>query len=67
MSGMFDFTLQWTPDNLAAETLDGQTSQGDQAPDFMQAVREELGLKLVPRKAPVQTLVIDHIEMPTPN
>ena len=66
MTGMFDFTLQWTPDNIAAEELDGQT-QGDQAPDFIQAVREELGLKLVPRKAPVRTLAIDHIEMPTPN
>jgi uncharacterized protein (TIGR03435 family) len=31
------------------------------------ALQEELGLKLVASKGPVQTLVVDHIEMPTAN
>jgi len=31
------------------------------------AVEEQLGLKLMPSKGPVDTLVIDHIEMPSPN
>jgi uncharacterized protein (TIGR03435 family) len=30
-------------------------------------VREQLGLKLEPTKAPVQMLVIDHIDRPTDN
>jgi len=33
----------------------------------MEAVREQLGLKLQSTKAPVQTLVIDHIERPSEN
>lgn len=31
------------------------------------AVEDQLGLKLVPSKGPVDTLVIDHVEMPTEN
>ena len=34
---------------------------------FMDAVREQLGLKLEPTRAPVQVLVVDHIERPSDN
>jgi hypothetical protein len=34
---------------------------------IMDAVQEELGLKLVPRKAAVDIIVIDHAELPTAN
>ena len=34
---------------------------------FLDAVGEQLGLKLEPTKAPVQMLVIDHIERPSEN
>jgi bla regulator protein BlaR1 len=34
---------------------------------FLQAVREQLGLKLVPSRAPIRTIVIDHVEMPSEN
>jgi uncharacterized protein (TIGR03435 family) len=30
-------------------------------------VKDQLGLKLIPKKAPVRILVIDHIEQPSPN
>lgn len=29
--------------------------------------RKQLGLKLVPKTAPIQVLVIDQIELPSPN
>ena len=35
--------------------------------DMITAVREQLGLSLVPRTEPTPVLMIDHAEMPTPN
>jgi uncharacterized protein (TIGR03435 family) len=37
------------------------------APDIFQAIQEQLGLRLVPAKGPVDLLVIDHIEKPSEN
>lgn len=53
----FDFELEWAPDTTAANA----------GPSIFTALDEQLGLKLVPSKAPVQVLVIDHIERPSPN
>jgi uncharacterized protein (TIGR03435 family) len=37
------------------------------APGIFQAVQEQLGLRLVPAKGPLDVLVIDHIERPSEN
>jgi uncharacterized protein (TIGR03435 family) len=43
-------------------------SQKSDLPDFFTAVQEQLGLKLVPQKVPVDDLVIDHVDrIPTEN
>ena len=36
-------------------------------PDLYKAFREQLGLKLQPIQAPVDVMVIDHAEKPSPN
>jgi bla regulator protein blaR1 len=33
----------------------------------LQAVQDQLGLKLKPGKAPLKTLVIDHVQRPSEN
>jgi uncharacterized protein (TIGR03435 family) len=58
--GNYEFTLEWTPDNVAPP---------DDSPSIsiFTAVQEQLGLKLEPAKAPVEMLIIEHAEMPTEN
>ncbi|HEX9200228.1 MAG TPA: DUF3738 domain-containing protein, partial [Acidobacteriaceae bacterium] len=34
---------------------------------FEQAVKDQLGLKLEPAKAPLEIPVVDHVEMPSEN
>ncbi len=59
LKALYDFTLTWTPDDAAADSL---------GPSMFTALREQLGLRLEPAKnIPVDTLVIDHVEKPTDN
>jgi len=63
LNGTFDFSLMWIPEQegpLPASA--GETS--DAGPE---ALKEQLGLKLKSEKAPVDVLVIDHVEPPSPN
>jgi uncharacterized protein (TIGR03435 family) len=55
----FDFELKWTPDD--------RSLADDSAPSLLTALEEQLGLKLVPARGPVEVLIIDHMERPSPN
>lgn len=70
LAAHYDFRLQWTPVvpplfapgqgsvSVAADT--GGTS-------LFEALQEQLGLKLEPQKGPVELLIVNHIEEPSPN
>jgi uncharacterized protein (TIGR03435 family) len=60
LDGLFDFTLEWTPDTA-------QTDATATGPSIYTAIEEQLGLKLQPEKAPIEFLVVDHAEKPTGN
>lgn len=64
LTGHYNFRLTFRP-QLAPDA--GLSSQSSDLPTIFDAVRDQLGLQLTPRKGPVQTLVIDHIEQPTEN
>lgn len=65
LTGVYDFALKWTPDATPAPADNG-APDNDQ-PMLFTAIQEQLGLKLVPTKGPVETLVIDHVERPSAN
>jgi uncharacterized protein (TIGR03435 family) len=57
LTGTFDVELRWTPD--------GQAGMSSDAPSLFTAVREQLGLRLDARRAPVPVLVIESLSRPT--
>ena len=59
LKGFYVFTLNFS-DELDA-TADSSV------PSIYTALQEQLGLKLVPTKAPVDVLIIDHVERPSAN
>ncbi len=61
LQGDFTFTLHWAPDNLR------DPDDGADDVSIFTAVGEQLGLRLRSARAPVQVLVIDHAELPSPN
>jgi uncharacterized protein (TIGR03435 family) len=66
LAGKYDFTLTWTPDQLASHReADGNADAP--GPSIFTAIQEQLGLKLQREKGPIKVLVIDHIERPSEN
>jgi len=64
LTGKFDIKLEWARDtSLSSDAATNDTS----GPSIFTAVQEQLGLKLVPTKGPVETIVIDHAEHPSAN
>lgn len=64
LMGFYDFEIEWSPDDFAAAGPDGSTPD-TKSPSVFTAVRERLGLKLEPGRAPFDTIVIDHAEKPS--
>lgn len=74
ISGNYNFTLNWTADNLPFPilhepgALDAATSSEESTPSSLfTALQEQLGLKLEPRKDRSEVIVIDRIDPPSPN
>jgi bla regulator protein blaR1 len=70
LRGTYSFTFQWTPEYLggrAGAPADNAPSPESSGPGLFTALREQLGLRLESTKAPVDTLVIEHIERPSPD
>jgi uncharacterized protein (TIGR03435 family) len=71
LEGNFDIDLTFTPERLpqgppppGAPALPSFDPNG---PSLFTALQEQLGLKLESERAPVEVLVIDHVERPTPD
>jgi uncharacterized protein (TIGR03435 family) len=61
LAGFYDVTLDWAESTAA-------TADPQKFPELPIALQEQLGLKLESRKAPLEVVVVDHIErVPTEN
>jgi uncharacterized protein (TIGR03435 family) len=68
ISGRYDFTLDWTPDEFQLSSRAGQSpALAADAPDLYTAIQQQLGLKLQSAKLPIDVLVIDSVAKPADN
>jgi len=65
IAGRYKLALTWTPDDRAAPPSGEPPVES--APSIFTALEEQLGLRLVSAKGPVEVLVIDRVEQPTGN
>jgi len=70
----YDFSLRYDPVDSGAAPGGANENQPAGAsatdankPPLVSAIQEQLGLKLESRKAPVEVMVIEHVERPSPN
>ncbi len=70
----YDYTLQWTPDpgQGGAESIGlppemPRPRVETNGPSIFTAIQEQLGLRLVSQKGPVEIVVIDSVEKPSAN
>jgi uncharacterized protein (TIGR03435 family) len=74
LTDKYDFTLKWTPDDSQFAQFRGTgvvppkpTDDPNAPPALYTAIREQLGLKMGPGKAPDDVIVIDKAEQPSAN
>jgi len=69
LTGKFDFTLTWRPDQLPPQGPNAPPLPADldSRSDIFTAFQEQLGLKLEVTKTPVEVLVIERVQKPSEN
>ena len=74
LSGNFDFVMDFdkepfhvTDDSVATARQDETARQEVTVPTLVEAMRDQLGLKLVKKTAAVDCFVVDHVERPSAN
>jgi uncharacterized protein (TIGR03435 family) len=66
-TGEFDLNLSFTPDEALRGFPTTRLPTYPTLPNIFAALEEQLGLKLVPARGPVEVLVVDHAERPATN
>jgi bla regulator protein blaR1 len=67
LSGRYDFSLEWAPDETQFRGEVPAASADAQSPPLFAAVKQQLGLNLEPRKGPVSAIIIDAVGHPSAN
>ena len=67
LTGTYDFKLTFRPQLPPDVSTEAMSPETQNLPSIFAALKDQLGLELVPQKGPVETLVIDHVEKPSAN
>jgi bla regulator protein blaR1 len=71
LTGAYDFSLKWTPENIQANALNTANNSAPSAdlsePSILTAIQEQLGLKVEPSKDQGEFFIIDSVEKPSEN
>jgi uncharacterized protein (TIGR03435 family) len=67
LNGRFDFSIEFAPESHGPATPNANAPADVPGPTFLEALREQLGLKLEATKAPLRILVVDHADRPSEN
>jgi uncharacterized protein (TIGR03435 family) len=67
LTGMFDFSIEFTPQLEPSSPPDANSHRDLTGPTFLEALREQLGLKLEPQTGSIDFLVISYVEKPSTN
>jgi uncharacterized protein (TIGR03435 family) len=71
LSGKYDFSLVWTPDQLATAAPNPNAlapiDKADVPPGLFEATQQQLGLKIDAARLRIEVLVIDKVEKPSEN
>ena len=69
LTGKYEITIYWATGDGPRKSSSGASSsepetasEPDSAPTFLRALQDQLGLRLEPKKGPVDFIVIDHVE-----
>jgi len=68
LKGNYDFIIEWSPAASAVSVSDSAAAPPTPTgPSFLEALQEQLGMKIVASHAPIEFIVIDHAERPSEN
>jgi uncharacterized protein (TIGR03435 family) len=67
LRGKYDFDLEWAPDESQFNGEVAPASAEASAASLFTAIQQQLGLKLVAAKGPVDALVVDKAQRPSAN
>ena len=65
LAGLYDFTIEWAPETTTAPSAPFE--QAGTGTTYLEALKEQLGLKLESTTGPIEGLIVDQIEEPSPN
>ena len=63
LQGKFDWFIEYLPEYPPGANLPPEAS----GPSFVDALKDQLGIRLIPQKGPFDYILVDHIEHPSQN